>query len=85
MENENDKLYESLAQKNHVQFWRSWKQLSQSKDPLSVRIDGHVNDNDIADHFSDVFRDIYLNDDAVSHQNLKAEFFSLFRRTLTHM
>ena len=78
MENENGKLYESLARKNHVQFWRSWKQLSQSKDPLSVRIDGHVNDNDIADHFSDVFHDIYANNDAVSHQNLKAEFFSLF-------
>ena len=74
----NDKLYESLVDKDSAKFWRTWKSLSQSKDPLPPRIDGHTDDSSISDCFSRVFSDIYRKNDVESHNSLRNKFESIF-------
>ena len=74
----NDKLYESLVDKDQVKFWQTWKSVSQVNEPLSTRIDGHTTDADIASCFSDVFSGIYTENDANAHATLKNEFDQLF-------
>ena len=74
----NDKMYENLVQKDYVNFWRSLNKLTQSKDPLPPQIDGLTGNDRIADQFSNVFSDIYKNNDAPSHDQLKREFENIF-------
>ena len=74
----NDKLFSNLIEKDTVSFWRTWKSLSQSKDPLPPQIDGLSGNSCIADQFSKVFSDIYEKNDAVVHGSLRSEFESIF-------
>ena len=61
MQTANNKLYESLVDKNMTRFWRTWKSLSQSKDPLPPQIDGFIDNGDIANRFAEFFSDVYKN------------------------
>ena len=75
---QNDKLYEALIDKDQDEFWRTWKSLSQSGDPLATRIDGNTQADDIAERFSNVFSDIYENNDVTAHAKLKDRFMNEF-------
>ena len=74
----NDKLFASLVEKDTAKFWRTWKSLSRSNDPLPPQIDGFTGDDHIASRFSNVFSNIYRSNDVSSHDSLKREFESLF-------
>ena len=74
----NDKLLSNLVAKDSVAFWRSWKSMSNEKDPLSARIDGLTEDASISDHFANVFSDIYSKNDANAHGSLKTKFHAVF-------
>ena len=74
----NDGLYAKLMERDYVNFWRGLNSLSQSRDPLPPQIDGFTGNGCIADHFSDVFSDIFKRNDASSHDKLKKEFESIF-------
>ena len=74
----NENLFSSLIDKDTTRFWRTWKSLSQSKAPLTARIDGCTVDTDISDRFSNVFSEIYTVNDVHSHDSLKNEFDSIF-------
>ena len=74
----NDKLYANLIEKDSASFWRTWKSISQSKDPLPPQIDGYNGDEHIANRFSNVFSDIYQKNDTSSHDGLRREFELIF-------
>ena len=78
LQSSNEKLYANLVEKDTTSFWRTWKSLSQSNDPLPPQIDGLTGNINIANRFSDVFSDIYRKNDTSSHNNLRHEFDSLF-------
>ena len=69
----NDKLYSNLVDKDTVKFWRTWKFLSQSNEPLPPQIDGLSGDAHIASRFLDVFSEIYKKKDTSSHNSLRKE------------
>ena len=52
--NKNDKFFKCLVDKDFVKFWQTWKSLTQSKNPLPAKVDGHFNDADITNNFSEV-------------------------------
>ena len=70
----NDKLYMNLVDKDNTAFWQTWKKLSQSHDPLPAQIDGFACNY----HIADVFSNIYKQNDASSHENLRREFYTTF-------
>ena len=78
LQNANAKLYENLVNKDSTRFWRAFKSLSQSKDPLPPQIDGFTGNEQITGRFTDVFSDIYEKNDTASHDALKAEFVCTF-------
>ena len=75
---DNDKLFESLLNKDSIEFWRHWKRMSSSRDPLPPQIDGFTDGDDVCSRFATVFSDIYQKNDASSHDSLRAEFESIF-------
>ena len=77
-EKANDKMLDGLLNKNSVGFWRTWNSINRVKDPLPARIDGHMDDSGISNHFADVFSGIYENRDIDSHDSLRSDFYSCF-------
>ena len=67
----NDKLFGSLIDKNTTRFWRTWKSLSQSKDPLPPQIDCFIDNGSIATQFADFFPGVYKNNNKRSHDCLR--------------
>ena len=54
-ESNNDALFTNLVSKDSPKFWKLWKNIADTSDPLSARIDGFTNDSDIAKNFANVF------------------------------
>ena len=71
-------MLDGLLNKNSVGFWRTWNSINRVKDPLPARIDGHMDDSGISNHFADVFSGIYENRDIDSHDSLRSDFYSCF-------
>ena len=74
----NDSLYKNLVEKDSNRFWRIWKSLSNSNEPLPPQIDGLTNNESVANRFSEFFSDVYKKNDAPSHTNLRHEFERIF-------
>lgn len=74
----NDAMYQGLVDKEPHQFWNAWKNLNKCKISSAPRIDGCVNDNDIASAFSETFSNVYTNNDSSAHGIHKQEFCSAY-------
>ena len=71
-----DSLSNDLQSKNNGNFWRSWKQLNNSRPSNSSMIDGCIKHNDIADAFAESYKSVYTNSDA--NESLKSTFEQRF-------
>ena len=71
-------LHNELANNNGTKFWKAWKGLHGKQDDGAVRINGKIDDTDIANEFAASFKRIY--DEASSDQarQLTREFHTLY-------
>ena len=67
-------LGENLMDKNFVNFWKDWKRISQIKCPPVNRIQGALNEQDIASVFQSYFQGVYGQNDSEPHRKLQQEF-----------
>ena len=66
-----DNLSNSLANKDHNGFWRNWNNLMHSQTSSSSSIDGCINDDDIANAFTNSYKKVYTKSDADRALRLK--------------
>ena len=74
----NDSLYSDLLDRDHNQFWRTFRNCSKVSDSLVTRIDGETNPNGVAQAFKTHFENVYSGGDSPAHNKLKDEFHALF-------
>lgn len=70
----NDELYQDLASKDSIGFWKQWKKINHVNVAPVMRIDGSTVEKDIAHSFSQYFQGIYCDSDSAASVKLKDEF-----------
>ena len=75
-------LADDLVNKNFVNFWKDWKRISQIKCPPVNRIEGALNEQDIASVFQSYFQGIYGQNNSEPHRKLQREFCDRFPQYL---
>ena len=73
-----DEQHEDLINGNQNRFWKSHKLLNGSKPSPSSRINGHTNDQTIADCFSESFKNVYNCTNPTQASYLKDRFSELY-------
>ena len=71
-----DDLSNNLLNKDHNNFWKSWKNQSRSRVAGGTMINGYVNNPDIASAFADSYKSIYT--PSVANDDLKLKFQQKF-------
>ena len=74
-----DNLNNDLLNRDHHKFWKSYKFFHYSKSGNSARVNGLIDDRDIADSFADSFRDVYETRDTERATLLGTKFRSMYR------
>ena len=77
-QNKADRLNEDLLHGDSHKFWRSFKYHNYSKTSQSPRIDGLVNDVDIANCFADNYRNVYESVNLSRADALSREFYEKY-------
>ena len=81
-ENEKQKsnqLYEDLLDKNGVAFWKKWNEVNKVGNPLSSRINGVTDEQNIANEFASYFESVYSGSEDPVYLNLKEKFEREYR------
>ena len=77
-----DTIHSDLINNNPNSFWKSWQKLHGKKDDCQTRINGRVNDTDIANEFAASFKKIYDNANSDRAEILSQRFDSVFNNAL---
>ena len=73
-----DSIHNDLVNKNSTKFWKSWQELHGKRGDVSARINGKIDDTDIANEFATNFREIYDEANSDQAKRLSDDFESLY-------
>ena len=73
-----DRLNDDLLNGDHCKFWKSFKHFNYTNTPQTPRINGLVNDRDIATCFADTYKSVYSSNDINQSHALTSQFQSAY-------
>ena len=76
----NDRLLDSLTDKDGIQFWKTWNSINKVGNLISSRINGETNDERIANEFATYFESVYSGSDSPVHTAMKVEFENAYTK-----
>ena len=79
-----DEMHESLSDRNTTKFWKQWQNLHGKQKCSSQRINGKIDDKEIANNFAASFKKIYTEARSEQDTHLSNKFGTQFSEYFRH-